>query len=139
MNLGHFRLYDLVDTATKKQLARFYEQGIEACEQAGSGNPYEVGVPFIWCSKPDGSAVTAHPYTRNDRQQTPSRVSFKQRDWLQEETVGVSMFTGFRRKDLSGMSICLQNFLKQMLRGGFGGWRFIERCFKACVAYSSRA
>jgi endoglucanase len=50
MNVGHFRLYDLVDDGFKKVLAGFYRSGIERCIAAGGKNPYRIGVPFIWCS-----------------------------------------------------------------------------------------
>src|SRR5262249_26284950 len=35
MNVGHFRLYDLVDDSLKKQLAGHYRKGIEACVKTG--------------------------------------------------------------------------------------------------------
>jgi|ERR1041384_3500027 hypothetical protein len=50
MNAGHFRLYDLVDARTKKQLASFYREQIERCVKQSERNPYRIGVPFIWCS-----------------------------------------------------------------------------------------
>src|SRR5438132_10591091 len=50
MNLGHFRLYDLVDKTFQKQLANYYAEGIKQCVAMGEKNPYHVGVPFIWCS-----------------------------------------------------------------------------------------
>ncbi|HEX5471582.1 MAG TPA: glycoside hydrolase family 9 protein, partial [Lacipirellulaceae bacterium] len=50
MNVGHFRLYDLVDRAEREKLAGYYRSEIEACVKAGTGNPYRIGVPFIWCS-----------------------------------------------------------------------------------------
>ena len=50
MNVGHFRLYDLVDADFQRVLAGYYRDGIARCVRAGQTNPYRVGVPFIWCS-----------------------------------------------------------------------------------------
>jgi endoglucanase len=50
MNAGHFRLHDLVRPAVRKELAAWYREGLEATAAKGAGNPYRVGVPFIWCS-----------------------------------------------------------------------------------------
>src|SRR5437879_8180949 len=50
MNLGHFRLYDLVERDFRKLLVGYYREGIERCVRAGERNPYRIGVPFIWCS-----------------------------------------------------------------------------------------
>ena len=50
MNVGHFRLYDLVDKKFQKILAGYYRDGIETCLRTGQKNPYRAGVPFIWCS-----------------------------------------------------------------------------------------
>jgi hypothetical protein len=50
MNLGHFRLYDLVGSEFRRTLVGYYREGIEHCLQAAQKNPYRIGVPFIWCS-----------------------------------------------------------------------------------------
>jgi endoglucanase len=50
MNVGHYRLYDLVDAGFQRNLAGYYRDGIDRCVRAGAANPYRVGVPFIWCS-----------------------------------------------------------------------------------------
>lgn len=50
MNAGHFALYPLVDTRTKRELAGYYRENIENIVKRGKTNSYAVGVPFLWCS-----------------------------------------------------------------------------------------
>ena len=50
MNVGHFRLYDLVDDTTQEQTGRLLSRTDRAVREGSAGNPYRVGVPFIWCS-----------------------------------------------------------------------------------------
>ena len=82
MNLGHFRLYELVDARTRKRLAEFYREGLEVCQRTGSNNPYDAGVPFIWCSNNLMVALATQcsayrNMTGSDRFQ---KFSIKQRD-----------------------------------------------------------
>src|SRR6185503_13864481 len=42
INVGHYRLYDLVDNKFKKVLAGYYRAGIERCVRAGGKNPYRA-------------------------------------------------------------------------------------------------
>src|SRR5262249_23169324 len=41
---------ELVERPLQKKLAGYYREGIERCATAGELNPYQIGVPFIWCS-----------------------------------------------------------------------------------------
>lgn len=50
VNVGHFALYKHVDEESKKKLAEYYRSGIEHTLARGQQNPYQIGVPFIWCS-----------------------------------------------------------------------------------------
>jgi hypothetical protein len=69
MNVGHFRLYDLVDVTTRKELAAYYGEDWSCSLQAAQTNPYQIGVPFIWCSKQHDSragdaSYSLRPYDR---------------------------------------------------------------------------
>ena len=97
MNVGHFRLYDLVDAHTRKQLAEFYRRQIERCLKRGDSNPYHIGVPFIWCS--NNLVVALAPecllYERMTGDTRYRQFAAKQGDWLLGRNPwGVSMFTG---------------------------------------------
>ena len=50
MNVGHFRLFDLANRKTRQELSGYYGAGLKTAAHAAEGNPYRIGVPFIWCS-----------------------------------------------------------------------------------------
>ncbi|MGI9068100.1 MAG: glycoside hydrolase family 9 protein [Pyrinomonadaceae bacterium] len=135
MNLGHFRLYDLVDTPFKKRLAGYYREGIEHCFRAGESNPYNAGVPFIWCSNNlvVALATQCDAYQRMTGDARYSAFAAKQRDWLLGRNPwGVSMFTeipheGVYPKDVHLFGIAI---LKRMVRGGLVDGPVYRRVFQ---------
>ena len=97
MNLGHFRLYDLAEPKTRRQLAGYYREGIERCRMAGKSNPYSMGAPFIWCSNNLLTALaTQCLLLERMTGDHPGRLfAAQQRDWLLGRNPwGFSMFTG---------------------------------------------
>jgi hypothetical protein len=96
MNVGHYRLYDLVDKKTREQLLGYYRTEIELCEKAGAGNPYRIGVPFIWCSN-NLTVALATQCALYDRMTGEGRYkgfAAVHRDWLMGcNPWGFSMFT----------------------------------------------
>ena len=101
MNLGHFALHSLVDGTFQKTLAGYYREGLESCRRKGSENPWQIGIPFIWCSNNLVVALATQGYlyeamTRNSayRAFTSAQV-----DWLfGRNPWGTSMFTGLPDK-----------------------------------------
>jgi len=96
LNVGHFRLYDLVDADFQKVLAGYYRAGIVRCERAGQTNPYRVGVPFIWCSNNLVVALVTqcHFYERMTGDTRYRGFAARNRDWLLGRNPwGYSMFT----------------------------------------------
>ena len=96
MNLGHFRLYELVDKGFRKTLAEYYREGIERCLKASQRNPYGIGVPFIWCSNNLVVALTTECilYEQMTGDARYRKFASRQRDWLLGRNPwGVSMFT----------------------------------------------
>lgn len=135
MNLGHFRLYDLVDTQFKKQLAGYYREGIEHCSRAGENNPYSAGVPFIWCSNNlmVALATQCEAYQIMTGDTRYSRFAAKQRDWLLGRNPwGVSMFTNIPKDGVSPKDVHLfgNAILKQMVRGGLVDGPVYRRVFQ---------
>lgn len=135
MNLGHFRLYDLVDTQFKKQLAGYYREGIEQCSRAGEKNPYGAGVPFIWCSNNlmVALATQCEAYEQMTGDARYSKFAVKQRDWLLGRNPwGVSMFTGIPEDGVSPRDVHLfgNAILKQMVRGGLVDGPVYRRVFQ---------
>ena len=97
MNLGHFRLYDLVKPRMKKQLAAFYRQGIELAVKQGRDNPYRIGVPFIWCS----NNLTVALATQAALYERMTEVNFSHQVLAHRpEQLAVLKVTGIRWNDL---------------------------------------
>jgi endoglucanase len=123
MNIGHFRLYDLVDTRTKKQLAEFYREGNERAAKQRVTNPYGIGVPFIWCSNNLVVALATQGlvYQRMTGDGRYGQSVAKQIDWLLGRNPwGVSMFTGIPKNGSYPRDVHLfpNVLMKRMVTGG---------------------
>jgi hypothetical protein len=143
MNVGHFRLYDLVDAQTKKQLARFYREGIERTVKQGSENPYRIGVPFIWCSNNLTVALATQIslYERMTGDRRYREFSAKQFDWLLGRNPwGVSMFTGIPADGTNPRDVHLfpNALLKRMVRGGLIDGPVYRKVFQSLRGVSIR-
>jgi endoglucanase len=136
MNVGHFRLYDLVDKKFQMVLAEYYRDGIEQCMRRAQKNPYRIGVPFIWCSNNLTVALATQCllYERMTGDKTYHAFASKQCDWLLGRNPwGTSMFTeipegGEFPTDVHLMGIKL---LKRTVRGGLVDGPVYERIFKS--------
>jgi endoglucanase len=123
MNMGHFRLYELADEAQRQKLAGYYRAQIEACVERSAGNPYRVGMPFIWCSNNLAVALATQCelYERMTGDARYREFAAKQRDWLLGRNPwGYAMFTqipagGRHPTDVHLFGI---GILKRPVRGG---------------------
>jgi endoglucanase len=123
MNVGHLRLYDLVDMRFKKLLAKYYREGIERALHSAETNPYRAGVPFIWCSNNLVVALAtqcwAYESMTGDMRYT--EFAARQRDWLLGRNPwGISMFTGIPGNGKYPKDVHLfgNAILKRMVSGG---------------------
>jgi endoglucanase len=90
MNAGHFRLQGAA-------AARFYREGLDATVAVGRRNPWQIGVPFIWCSNNLVVALATQGamYERMTGAREYGAFTARQRDWLfGTNPWGTSMFTG---------------------------------------------
>ncbi|AGA78289.1 glycoside hydrolase family 9 protein [Echinicola vietnamensis] len=97
INMGHFVLHDLVDDDFKKKLEGYYQAGIEYTLKRASKNPFQVGVPFIWCSNNlmTGLITQMILYEKMSGSKRYKGYLARQRDWLfGRNPWGTSMFTG---------------------------------------------
>ena len=143
MNVGHFRLYDLVDARTKKQLATFYREGIERTVKQGASNPYGIGVPFIWCSNNLTVALATQVllYQRMTGDVRYREFAAKQIDWLLGRNPwGVSMFTGIPEGGVYPRDVHLfaNVLMKQMVRGGLVDGPVYRKVFSSLRGVSIR-
>ena len=143
MNVGHFRLYDLVDLRTKRQLAMFYREQIERCLKRGESNPYRIGVPFIWCSNNLVVALATQSllYERMTADKRFREFTAKQIDWLLGRNPwGVSMFTGIPADGVYPKDVHLftNALLKKMVRGGLVDGPVYRKVFQSLRGVSIR-
>lgn len=136
MNVGHFRLHDLVGPSVKKQLAAYYREGLNRCLEAGKKNPYQIGVPFIWCSNNlvVALATQAILYQRMTGDTRFEKFANKQFDWLLGRNPwGTSMFTelpagGVYPRDVHLMATAI---LKRPVKGGLVDGPVYRRIFQS--------
>lgn len=100
VNVGHYALYDLVDSHMKQKLSAFYKAGIEETVKRAQSNPYGIGVPFIWCSNNLTVAlitqILLYENMTGDHRYQSHMIAH--RDWLLGRNPwGTSMFTGIPR------------------------------------------
>lgn len=134
LNVGHYRLHELVDRRFQRRLAGYYRAGIERCVRAGGKNPYRIGVPFIWCSNNLVAALVTQCllYERMSGDTRYRVFAVRQRDWLLGRNPwGYSMFTGIGGvfpKDTHMMTFRLTG---RTARGGLVDGPVYERIFKS--------
>jgi hypothetical protein len=134
INLGHFRLYDLVNRDFKKLLAGYYREEIESCVRAGERNPYRVGVPFIWCSNNLIVALVTQCllYERMTGDHQYREFAAKQRDWLLGRNPwGYSMFTEIGAANPKHPHLMTMELTGRGVRGGLVDGPVYERIFKS--------
>lgn len=141
VNAGHFRLYDLVDKQTRAALAGYYREGIERCIHAGEGNPYRVGVPFIWCSDNLVVALVTQCqfYERMTGDKRYRQFAAKQRDWLLGRNPwGMTMLTGVGENYPRDVHLMTVQLLKRPVRGALVDGPVYDRIFKSLKGVTIR-
>lgn len=134
MNVGHFRLYDLVDRDFKKVLAGYYRDGIEKCIEMGAKNPYRIGVPFIWCSANLTTALATQclMYERMTGDTQYREFGAKQRDWLLGRNPwGYTMFTEIGTVFPTDVHLQTTKLTGRRVVGGLVDGPVYERIFKS--------
>ncbi len=136
MNLGHLRLYDLVDRNTRKLLAGYYRAGLDRSVLVAEKNPYHIGVPFIWCSNNlvVALATQALLYERITGDTRYHEFAAKQSDWLLGRNPwGFSMFTGIPENGVTPKDVHLMTnaILKRQVRGALVDGPVYRRIFLA--------
>jgi endoglucanase len=123
MNAGHFRVHELPATAvkTRRQVAAFYRQGLDAARGSAEKNPWRIGVPFIWCSNNLAVALATQGamYERMTGVRSLRGFTVRQRDWLfGVNPWGVSMFTGIGSDSPGDVHIPWFQLTGRVARGG---------------------
>lgn len=134
MNVGHFVLHAVVDAKLKKVLEQYYRDGIEQCLKAGERNPYDIGVPFIWCSNNLTVALATQIlfYERMTGDMRYHRFLCNQRDWLLGRNPwGTSMISGIPEHAIFPQDMHLQttSLTHRSVRGGLVDGPVYRRIF----------
>ncbi len=84
VNLGHYFLAASNDKKISKEFISYMRQGLERIYQKGKSNPFQFGIPFIWCSNNLVSATLTqarlyHQITGDTRY---LEMESSLRDWL---------------------------------------------------------
>lgn len=58
VNMGHYALWQVGNSADKKEMISYYEHNLENIKRRAEENPYGVGHLFIWCSNNLAAAVS---------------------------------------------------------------------------------
>ena len=112
MNAGHFRL---------GAGAAYYRTGLDAAVAVGRRNPWQIGVPFIWCSNNLVVALATQGamYERMTGARVFREFSARQRDWLfGTNPWGTSMFTGIGAIAPTDVHIPAFQLRKESVAGG---------------------
>ena len=132
INLGHFRLFELGDAATRRMLGEFYREGIERCVQASQKNPYRAGVPFIWCSANLTVALATQCllYERMTGDRSYREFAARQCDWLLGRNPwGYTFFTAIGAVSPKDPHLMTMQLAKRSVRGGLVDGPVYERIF----------
>ena len=143
MNLGHFRLYELVDGQLQRDLAGYYRAQIDDCVAASRANPYRIGVPFIWCSNNLMVALVTQCglYERMTGDTQYRQFTAGHRDWLLGRNPwGYSMFTDIPAGGRSPRDVHLfaNSLLKRTVRGGLVDGPVSNRIFSSLLGVTIR-
>jgi hypothetical protein len=97
VNVAHAHLYEYADPETRQMLAGYYRNNINNILRRAETNPFQVGVPFLWCSNNLVTAfvtqVLLYEQMTGDRQYHELMAAHL--DWLfGRNPWGTSMFTG---------------------------------------------
>ncbi|MEM7657115.1 MAG: glycoside hydrolase family 9 protein [Bacteroidota bacterium] len=84
INLGHYALHSLVEAPFQDSLEQWYRAGIAYPFSKGMKNPYQIGIPFIWCSNNLLTSLLTQIILYEDMSGDTTYHSFllQQRDWL---------------------------------------------------------
>ncbi|MBN2364862.1 MAG: glycoside hydrolase family 9 [Calditrichaeota bacterium] len=97
LNVGHYSLHQIIHSSDRDILASYYREGIEKCIEKGKANPFQIGVPFIWCSNNLVTALVSQCalYEKMSGNDQFKNFMTLQRDWLFGlNPWGTSMFVG---------------------------------------------
>ena len=101
VNMGHPAIARQQKNKTETEFSCYMKKGLELTKLKASGNPFHVGIPFIWCSNNLIAAVItqAHLYSEITGDNSYAELEAAHRDWLFGcNPWGTSMIVGLPEK-----------------------------------------
>lgn len=98
MNLGHGMIIESAETSMSDEFTGYYKKGIEAMKQYADKDPFNIGIPFQWCSNNfvAAAATQTHYYRILSGDNQFIKMEFALYDWLFGcNPWGTSMICGF--------------------------------------------
>ncbi len=141
LNLGHYRLHGVVDPAFQRVLAGYYRDGLQRCREAAARNPFDAGVPFIWCSNNLLTALATQGllYERMTGDPAFREFTARQQDWLLGRNPwGVTMFTGIGALSPGEVHLMTTRLTGRRVRGGLVDGPVREEIFRSLKGVSIR-
>jgi endoglucanase len=83
-NMGHWEISKSSDNELTNEFMNYWKKGIDAVYQRGKNNPFQNGIPFIWCSNNLTTALISqcHLYAQRTGDHTYDEMEASLRDWL---------------------------------------------------------
>jgi endoglucanase len=84
VNMGHPAIAREQKSKKSNEFAGYMKKGLELTALKAAGNPFHVGIPFIWCSNNLDAAILtqAHLYTEITGDSSYAELEAAHRDWL---------------------------------------------------------
>lgn len=98
MNLGHGMIIESSESSMPDEFTGYYKKGIEAMKQYADKDPFNIGIPFKWCSNNfvAAAATQTHYYRILSGDNQFIKMEFALYDWLFGcNPWGTSMICGF--------------------------------------------
>jgi endoglucanase len=84
VNMGHQVIAGTRENKYENEFAGYIKQGLELTQQKASKNPFNIGIPFIWCSNNLVAAILTQSslYTAISGDSSFAELESSHRDWL---------------------------------------------------------
>lgn len=83
-NMGHWGIATSAKADISAEFMNYWKKGIDAVYNRGKNNPFQNGIPFIWCSNNLTAAMISqcHLYALQSGDHTYDEMEASLRDWL---------------------------------------------------------
>jgi endoglucanase len=131
----------IVDSLVRRELEGWYRAGLDRCGPVAAGNPFGIGVPFIWCSNNllVALATQCELHARMTGDTRYRGLAARQADWLLGRNPwDTTMFTEVGTESPEDVHLMTTKLTGRRIRGGLVDGPVYERIFKSLLGVSIR-